>query len=117
MNSYWLAAGTKWKSRLSYITTGGTSRPRKSPKPKDANSTKSIITNILEIWRDIEKKNLPLAAAGIAYYLLLSLFPALALLSAVLSYLPVQNGLQEATSLLGYVIPVDAANSIRVFGG
>jgi len=48
---------------------------------------------------------LPLAAAGIAYYLLLSLFPALALLSAVLSYLPVQNGLGEATSVLGYVIP------------
>jgi membrane protein len=48
---------------------------------------------------------LPLAAAGISYYLLLSLFPALTLLSAVLSYLPVQNGLQEATSVLGYVIP------------
>ena len=48
---------------------------------------------------------MPLAAAGIAYYLLLSLFPALALLSAVLSYLPVKNGLREATSVLGYVIP------------
>jgi len=48
---------------------------------------------------------LPLATAGIAYYLLLSLFPALALLSAVLSYLPVQNGHGEVTSALGYVIP------------
>jgi membrane protein len=48
---------------------------------------------------------LPLAVAGISYYLLLSLFPALALLSAVLSYLPVKNGLGEATSILGYVIP------------
>ena len=67
--------------------------------------TKSIITNVRDIWRDIEKKNLALATAGIAYYLLLSLFPALALLSAVLSYLPVQNGLREVTSILGYVIP------------
>jgi membrane protein len=48
---------------------------------------------------------LPLATAGIAYYLLLSLFPALTVLSAVLSYLPVKNGLLEATSVLGYVIP------------
>jgi membrane protein len=72
---------------------------------KDASATKGIITNVREIWRDIEKKNLPLAAAGIAYYLLLSVFPALTLLSAVLSYLPVQNGLREATSVLGYVIP------------
>jgi membrane protein len=60
---------------------------------------------IRDIWGDIEKKNLPLATAGITYYLLLSLFPALALLSAVLSYLPVRNGLQETTSVLGYVIP------------
>ena len=48
---------------------------------------------------------MPLAAAGIAYYLLLSVFPALTLLSAVLSYLPVRNGPQEATSVLGSVIP------------
>ena len=48
---------------------------------------------------------MPLAAAGIAYYLLLSLFPAITLLSAVFSYLPVQNGLSEAASVLGYVIP------------
>jgi len=68
-------------------------------------ATKSTIINILAIWRDIEKKNLPLAAAGIAYYLLLAVFPALTLLSAVLSYVPVQNGHQEATSVLGYVIP------------
>lgn len=60
---------------------------------------------IRDIWRDIEKKNLPLAAAGICYYLLLSLFPALTLLSAVLSYLPVQDGLQRVTSILGDVIP------------
>ena len=71
----------------------------------DIRATKSIIANIRDAWRDIEKKNLPLAAAGISYYLLLSLFPALALLSAVLSYFPVQNGLREATSVLGYVIP------------
>ena len=51
---------------------------------------------------------MPLAAAGISYYLLLSLFPALTLLSAVLSYLPLQNALVEATSLLGYVIPPQA---------
>jgi len=56
---------------------------------------------------------LPLAAAGIAYYLLLSLFPALALLSAVLSYLPVRNGLREATSLLGYVIPPQVVRPIE----
>jgi len=76
-------------------------------------ATKSTITHILAIWRDIEKKNLPLAAAGIAYYLLLAVFPALTLLSAMLSYLPVQNGHQEATSVLGYVIPAQLMTVIE----
>src|SRR5215467_4247210 len=75
--------------------------------------TANIITSILAIWRDIEKKNLPLAAAGIAYYLLLSVFPALTLLSAVLSYLPVKNGLREAMSVLGYVIPLPVMTLIE----
>ena len=82
-------------------------------KLKDATATKSMITNIRDIWRDIEKMNLPLAAAGISYYLLLSLFPALALLSAVLSYFPVQTGLREATSVLGYVIPPQLMKQIE----
>jgi membrane protein len=68
-------------------------------------NAKSIIASIWNGWRDIERKNLPLAAAGIAYYLLLAIFPALTLLSAVLSYVPVQHGLQEAISVLGFVIP------------
>jgi membrane protein len=54
-----------------------------------------------------------LAAAGIAYYLLLSVFPALTLLSAVLAYLPIKNGLGETTSVLGYVIPPQVTTLIE----
>ena len=79
---------------------------------KNASTTKTIFLNLRNIWNDVEKKNLPLAAAGIAYYLLLSLFPALTLLGAVLSYLPVQNGLWGATSFLGYVIPAQILTPI-----
>jgi membrane protein len=75
-------------------------------------ATKSILTTIRDIWRDVEQKNLPLAAAGIAYYLLLSLFPALTLLSAVLSFFPVQNGLREEVSVLGYVTPAQIMSLI-----
>jgi membrane protein len=73
----------------------------------------AFVRNIWDTWRDIEKKNLPLATAGIAYYLLLSLFPALTVLSAVLSYLPGQNGLREAASILGYVIPLQVMKPIE----
>ena len=80
---------------------------------KDASATSSLITNIRDIWRDIEKKNLPLAAAGITYYLLLALFPAVTLLGAVLSYSPVQNGLHGAMSFLRYVIPLQVIAPIE----
>jgi membrane protein len=79
----------------------------------EVSATKSFIINAWNIWRDIEKKNLPLAAAGITYYLLLSVFPALTLLSAVVSYLPIHYGLQEATSVLGYVIPSQVTTLIE----
>ena len=79
----------------------------------DLAARSGVIRNIWDIWRDIEKKNLPLAAAGICYYLLLSLFPALTLLSAILSYLPVQNGLDRTMSVLGYVIPPQVMTQIE----
>jgi len=55
--------------------------------------------------RDVDRKHLMLAAAGLAYYFLMSLFPGLVLLTAGLAHLPVQNGLQEMTSILAHVIP------------
>ena len=54
---------------------------------------------------DLERKHLHLAAAGLAYYLLLSFLPGLVLLTAVVSYLPVQNGVEVATSFLQHLIP------------
>lgn len=54
---------------------------------------------------DLERKHLHLAAAGLAYYFLLSFLPGVVLLTAVIAYLPVQNGMQVATSFLRNVIP------------
>lgn len=56
---------------------------------------------------------MPLAAAGIAYYLLLSIFPAITILGALFSYLPFKNGLREAVSVLGYVIPTQVMKLIE----
>jgi membrane protein len=57
------------------------------------------------MMRDLEKKHLMLVAAGLAYYFLMSLFPALVLLTAGLAYLPQQNGSEEFTSFLAHVVP------------
>ena len=53
----------------------------------------------------LERKHLHLAAAGLAYYLLLSFLPGVVLLTAVISYLHVKHGLEVATSFLRYLIP------------
>ena len=54
---------------------------------------------------DLERKHLHLAAAGLAYYLLLSFLPGLILITAVVSYLPVRNGVEVATSFLRHLVP------------
>jgi len=65
------------------------------------------------IIRDAERKHLMLAAAGLAFYFLMSLFPALVLLTAGAAYLPLQNGLHELTSFLVHVMPPQGLSMIE----
>ena len=58
------------------------------------------IAVIRRIIRDAERKHLMLAAAGLAFYFLMSLFPALVLLTAGAAYLPLQDGLHELITFL-----------------
>ena len=64
-----------------------------------------VIAVIKTTLLNLERKHLHLAAAGLAYYLLLSFLPGLVLITAVISYLPVQNGVEVATSFLRFLIP------------
>jgi membrane protein len=66
---------------------------------------------------NLERKHLQLAAAGLAYYFLISLIPGLLLVTAVVTYLPVQNGQEVATSFLGHVIPQQAVPLIGQLWG
>jgi len=52
-------------------------------------------------------------AAALSYYFVLSLFPALIFLSAVVAYLPVPNLFGEALSLMGRFIPPDSMGLVR----
>lgn len=82
---------------------------------------KPTLTFAIRIFEDVERKHLSLIAAGLTYYFLMSLFPALAVLAAVVAYLPLQGGMQDLTAFLGYVMPPPAmslftqfTNSIRI---
>lgn len=63
------------------------------------------IAVIQRVFRNIFKKHLLLAAAGMAYYFLMALFPALVVLTAVIAYLPLKDGMQAATAFLAHLVP------------
>lgn len=69
---------------------------------KSGSDNKAVVQRI---FRNVFKKHLPLAAAGMAYYFLMALFPALVVLTAVMVYLPLKNGTQAATAFLAHLVP------------
>src|SRR5215475_14387945 len=52
-------------------------------------------------------------AAALAYYFVLSLFPALIFLSAIVAYLPVPNLFNETRALMGRFLPADSMGLVR----
>lgn len=47
-------------------------------------------------------------AAALSYYFVLSLFPALILLSGILAYIPIPNLFEHILQLIGHFVPADA---------
>jgi membrane protein len=70
------------------------------------------------LWRTVEgvsRKHTFQMAAAMAYYFVLALFPALVLLSAVVSYLPITDLLKQVVNLVGGVVPPDSMKIVRYF--
>ena len=68
------------------------------------------------LWRTVEdvsgKHTLQMAAA-LSYYYVLSIFPALILLSAIVAYLPVAGLFDQAISLMSGFVPPDSMDLLR----
>src|SRR3982074_3409321 len=52
-------------------------------------------------------------AAALAYYFVLSLFPSLIFLSAVVAYLPVPDLFNQALAMMGRFLPPDSMSLVR----
>jgi membrane protein len=72
-------------------------------------------TFVVRIFKNVERKHLALIAAGLAYYFIMSLFPALVLLTAVVAYIPFAGGKEGVVTFLGYVVPPQAASLFSQF--
>jgi membrane protein len=66
---------------------------------------KEAISFVTLVFKGFERKHLALIAAGLAYYFVMSLVPALVLLTAVVAYLPLQNATQGTNSFIAHVVP------------
>jgi membrane protein len=74
---------------------------------------KSAIALIRQVAADIERKHLMLASAGLAYYFLMSLVPVLIILTAVVAYLPFNNGMEGMAAFVANVLPRQALPTIE----
>ena len=70
------------------------------------------------LWRtvqDVNKKHTLQMSAALSYYFVISLFPSLLLLTAILAYLPIHDMLDQAFVLMGGVVPRDTVTLLHRF--
>ena len=73
----------------------------------------SIKNALIGTYDNVVRNHTLQMAAALAYYFVLSLFPALILLSAVVAYLPVPDLFNQVSALLARFLPADAMGLVR----
>src|SRR5436305_10349156 len=68
------------------------------------------------LWRtveDVTQKHTLQMAAALSYYFVLSIFPALIFLSAIVAYLPVAGLFDQTVALMSGFVPPDGMGLVR----
>src|SRR5438105_15865904 len=74
---------------------------------------KGIGTAAIQTWRGMQKNHTLAIAAGLSYYFLLSLFPAMIFAAAVLGYLPLPHLFDQLLFGLSKVMPSESMTVVR----
>jgi membrane protein len=80
---------------------------------KDEPMALPLKTALIRTYADVQRNHTLQMAAALAYYFVLSLFPALIFLSAVVTYLPVPNLFDQALNLMARFLPPDGMGLVR----
>jgi membrane protein len=72
-----------------------------------------IKTALIRTYDDVVRNHTLQMAAALSYYFVLSLFPSLIFLSAVVAYLPVPNLFEQALSMMARFLPADSMGLVR----
>src|SRR5215472_12281162 len=68
---------------------------------------------LVSTYEDVVRNHTMQVAAALAYYFVLSFFPALIFLSAVVAYVPVPDLFGQALGMMGRVVPPDSMGLVR----
>jgi len=68
---------------------------------------------LAETYEDVFRNHTLQMAAALSYYFVLSLFPSLILLSAIVAYLPVPNLFDQALTMMARFLPADSMGLVR----
>ncbi|HWR37067.1 MAG TPA: YihY/virulence factor BrkB family protein [Clostridia bacterium] len=71
---------------------------------------KNVVWNAL---KDVDKNHTLSFAAGLSYYFVMALFPALVALGALVAYLPVPNLFEQILGLMAGFVPADSMGIVR----
>ncbi len=69
--------------------------------------------SLITLYNDIFDEHLFVFAAGMSYYLVLSLFPLLVSLAALLGYLPIPHLFEGVLALMAKLVPGEGMNLVR----
>ncbi len=64
-------------------------------------------------WNDIQRNHTMSFAAGLSYYFMMGIFPALIALAAIVAYLPVPDLFQSVLGFMGRFVPPDGMGLVR----
>lgn len=73
----------------------------------------ALKTALVRTYDDVDRNHTLQVAAALSYYFVMSLFPALVLLSAFVAYLPVPDLFDQALSLMAHFVPPDSMGVVR----
>src|SRR5436189_1309124 len=68
---------------------------------------------LVRTYNDVERNHTLQMAAALSYYFVMSLFPALIFLSAVVAYLPVPDLFNQALNLMARFVPSDSMGLVK----
>jgi len=90
---------------------GGCRRERNSIQT--AEMAVGIKNALIETYEDVSRNHTLQMAAALSYYFVVSFFPALILLSAIVAYLPIPDLFNQALSLMARLLPPDSMGLVR----